>query len=263
MCRPKRRHTGAAIPKGLQRLLKRLTVTLPQRLASELERLRLRERVSASSVAEVALRAYLEGQSKDALAQDLRAAGATLRRGRHAHDRQLRSAHAERERLEAVRRCRILDTPPDGTYDGVTALAASIFRVPVALVTIVDEDRIWFKSRFGLDGIAEIPRDPGLCSSAICSDDVYVVESARFDPRTLSNPLVAGEFGLQFYAAAPLVTTSGFRLGTLCIVDREPRELSGAEASMLETLAALVTGDLELRLQAMSAIVAERRQRSS
>ena len=241
-------------------MLKRVTVTLPQQLASELENLRLSERVSASSVAEVALRAYLEGQSKDALTKDLRAAGATLRRRRQAAGRELRSGHGERERLEAVRRYRILDTPPDGAYDGVTALAAGIFRVPVALVTIVDEDRIWFKSRFGLDEVDEIPRDAGLCSSAICSDELYVVESARFDPRTLSNPLVAGEFGLQFYAAAPLVTTGGFRLGTLCILDREPRELSGAEASMLKTLAALVSGDLELRLQAMSAIAAERRQ---
>ena len=139
-----------------------------------------------------------------------------------------------------VRRHEILDTPPDGTYDAVTALAARIFNVPIALVSVVDEDRIWFKSRFGLHDVKQLPRDPGLCASAICQDDAYVVENARLDPRTLANPLVAGSFGLQFYAAAPLITSQGFRLGTFCILDRKPREMTGPEAQMRQTLAGLV-----------------------
>lgn len=164
----------------------------------------------------------------------------------------------DRERLEAVRRYDVLDTPADGTFDRITALAAQIFGVPIALVTIVDEDRIWFKSRFGLDGVSEIPRDPGLCASAICTDQVYVVESARTDPRTLANPLVAGEFGLQFYAAAQLRTSDGFRLGNLVLIDREPRSLTPGESAMLETLASIVVDELELRLHAIGTVALER-----
>lgn len=162
------------------------------------------------------------------------------------------------QRLEALRRYDVLDTPPDGSFDRITALAARIFRVPIALVTIVDEDRIWFKSRFGLEGVQEIPRDPGLCASAIFSDETYIVESARSDPRTLANPLVAGEFGLQFYAAAPLRTSDGFRLGNLVLIDREPRSLTSDETAILESLAGVVVDELELRLHAIGTVSLER-----
>lgn len=160
-----------------------------------------------------------------------------------------------------MRRYHILDTPPDGAFDRITALAAHIFDVPIALVTIVDEDRIWFKSRHGLDAVQEIPRDPGLCASAIMSDDPYIVESARTDPRTLTNPLVAGELGLQFYAAAPLRTPDGFRLGTLCLLDRQPRRMSAREVTVLDTLAKIVVDELEVRMEAMRAVADERVQR--
>ncbi|MDP9024010.1 MAG: SpoIIE family protein phosphatase [Candidatus Eremiobacteraeota bacterium] len=163
--------------------------------------------------------------------------------------------------MAAVRRFSILDTPPDGTFDRVTALAANLFSVPIALVTIVDEDRIWFKSRFGLDAVTEIPRDPGLCASAICQDETYVVERAREDPRSLANPLVAGDFGLQFYAAAPLKTHDGFNLGTICLLDREPRQFSEADRANLASLAAIVVNDLELRLQTLQTVSSERQLR--
>lgn len=241
-------------------MLKRLTVTLPSPLAAELENLRLAERISMSSVAEIALQAFLERQGRDEAAKRLHAAGATLRRPKGS-PRRRRPEMDETERLDAVRRYQILDTPADGTYDAVTALAARIFNVPIAIVSIVDEDRIWFKSRHGLEEVQEIPRDPGLCSSAICTDEVYIVESARTDPRTLTNPLVAGGFGLQFYAAAPLTTAQGYRLGTMCILDRTPREMSIVEEQMLETLAGLVMNDLEVRLQAITAVAEERKQR--
>lgn len=156
----------------------------------------------------------------------------------------------EEERLAAVRRYDILDTPPDGTFDRITALAADIFDVPVALVTIVDEDRIWFKSRHGLPDVTEIPRTPGLCASVILQDSPYIVEAARRDPRTLANPLVAGAFGLQFYAASPLRTGDGCRLGTLCIIDREPRIFSPKQATVLERLSEIVMDEMELRLAA-------------
>lgn len=156
----------------------------------------------------------------------------------------------ETERLDAVRRYDILDTPADGSFDRITKLASDLFDVPIALVTIVDHDRIWFKSKAGLDEVHQIGRDPGLCASAILQDDPYIVEEARNDPRTLANPLVAGQFGLQFYAAAPLRTSDGYRLGTLCLIDKEPRMFSPKQANVLQQLADVVMDEMELRLAA-------------
>jgi GAF domain-containing protein len=164
----------------------------------------------------------------------------------------------ESKRIAAVRRYEILDTPPDGTFDRITALASELFDVPIALVTIVDEDRIWFKSRSGLDDVNQIPRDPGLCASAILQDTPYIVEEARRDPRTLANPLVCGQFGLQFYAAAPLRTVDGYRLGTLCIIDREPRVFSPKQADVLDRLSQIVMDEMELRLNAIRAVAQAR-----
>lgn len=167
-------------------------------------------------------------------------------------------AHIEAQRLDAVRKYDILDTPPDGAFDHVTSLAAKIFDVPIALVTIVDHGRIWFKSRYGLDAVEQIDREPGLCASAIMQDTPYVVEAARSDPRTLANPLVSGKFGLQFYAAAPLRTPDGHRLGTVCIIDREPRLFSPLEAEILQGLANVVLDQMELRLSTLRALKAAR-----
>lgn len=166
----------------------------------------------------------------------------------------------EVERLGAVRRYDILDTPPDGAFDRITELAAGLFGVPISIVSIVDTDRIWFKSHHGVEA-EEIPRDPGLCSSAILADDIYVVEDALTDPRTLANPLVAGALGLRFYAAQPLVTAEGHRLGTLCLIDRKPRQLSEKEAAILRTLAATVMDSLELRLAAIRVVRLEEERR--
>lgn len=164
----------------------------------------------------------------------------------------------EAARLQAVRRYDILDTPPDGAFDRITALAAELFDVPIALVTIVDHDRIWFKSRYGLEEVEQVDRAPGLCASAILHGEAYVIEEARNDPRSLANPLVAGKFGLQFYAAAPLRTTDGHRLGTLCIIDREPRVFSPRQAELLQRLAEIVMDAMELRISALTAIRAAR-----
>ena len=154
----------------------------------------------------------------------------------------------EKKRLENLHHYEILDTPVDGTFDEITTLATKIFNVPVAIITLVDTDRIWFKSAYGLD-IDEIPRNPGLCSSAIMSEDIYIVEDARNDPRTLSNPLVAGVMGLQFYAAAPLRTKEGHNLGTICIIDQNPRTLTVHESSMLRCLSRIVMEQIDLKLQ--------------
>jgi formate hydrogenlyase transcriptional activator len=154
----------------------------------------------------------------------------------------------ERERLDALRRYDLLDTPPDGAFDHITGVAASLFRVPIAIVSLVDRDRIWFKSHHGLD-VCETEREPGLCASAVLSPDVYHVRDAIQDARALANPLVAN-LGLRFYAAAPLRTHDGFSLGALCIIDRAPRELTASEAELLTKLAALVMDQMELRLAA-------------
>jgi GAF domain-containing protein len=150
------------------------------------------------------------------------------------------SSRQENERLAALHSYEILDTPPDGAFDRITALAARHFNVPVALVSLVDEDRIWFKSRHGLEA-EEIPRSPGLCASVIFSDDAYVVRNAIEDPRTLANPLVAGNMGVRFYAAVPLLTHDGYRLGTMNIIDFVPRDLDPAGQSALHEFAAPLT----------------------
>ena len=159
----------------------------------------------------------------------------------------------EARRIAAVKRYDILDTPPDGAFDRITALAARRFGVPIAIISIVDEDRIWFKSHHGLP-IEQIGRDPGLCASAILADDPYVLPDASVDPRSLANPLVAGDFGLRFYAAVPLVTSDGFRLGTLCVIDQEPRPIDEAQIEDLKDLASVVMDQIELQLSARRAV---------
>ena len=159
----------------------------------------------------------------------------------------------EADRMAAIHRYQILDTPPDGAFDRITALAARLFDVPIAIVSIVDEDRIWFKSHHGLD-LDQIDRVPGLCASAILHETPWILGDAAVDPRALANPLVAGEFGLRFYAAAPLRTADGFNLGTLCVLDFAPRELTQEETATLEDLSALVMSELELRLASRNAL---------
>jgi len=170
------------------------------------------------------------------------------------------SDEVEAARIAAVRRYDILDTPPDGTFDRLTALAARFFDVPISIVSIVDSDRIWFKSHHGL-AAAEIGREPGLCASAILQKAPWVVENARLDPRTLANPLVAGEFGLGFYAGVPLTTSDGHNLGTFCIIDQEPRTVGEEALGALRDLAAVVMDQLELRLAARRAVWQEQELR--
>lgn len=161
-------------------------------------------------------------------------------------------AEVEDQRMEAVHRYELLDTPADGAFDRITSLAARLFSVPIAIVSVVDHDRIWFKSHHGTD-VEQIGRDPGLCASAILQEDPWIVNDAGTDPRTLANPLVAGDFGLRFYAGVPLRTRDGHNLGTLCVLDREPRSFDAADRGTLEDLAAVVMNDLELRLESRQA----------
>ena len=167
---------------------------------------------------------------------------------------QRRLSNKESERIKALARYDILDTPPDGAFDRVAAIAAKLFGVPMATVSIVDTDRVWFKASLGLAGVRQVTRDPGLCASAILESKPYVVSSARTDPRTASHPLVTGDLSLQFYAAAPLITADGQRLGAVAVMDTEPREATTEQLAMLQDLAAVVMDQLELRLSAMNAL---------
>jgi two-component sensor histidine kinase len=159
----------------------------------------------------------------------------------------------EAERMAAVRRFDVLDTPPDGAFDRITALAARRFDVPISIISIVDEDRIWFKSRHGLP-VEQIDRAPGLCASAILGNEPYLLPDASIDPRSLANPLVAGDFGLRFYAGVPLTTSDGYNLGTLCVIDKEPRPIDRAQIEDLKDLAKVVMDQMEMRLSARRAV---------
>lgn len=168
----------------------------------------------------------------------------------------------EQQRLAAVRRYHVLDSPPDGAFDRVAALAARLLEVPIALVSIVDEDRVWFKATHGLDGVRQVGREPGLCASVVSTEDVYVVPDALTDGRTREHPLVTGTFGLRFYAAAPIMTGDGYALGTINVIDTRPRQLTPRQAAVLPDLAAIVMDELELRLSALRVVDAERKLRT-
>jgi GAF domain-containing protein len=166
---------------------------------------------------------------------------------------------SEEARLAALKRYDILDTPTDGSLNRLTALAAKLFNMPIAIISMVDADRIWFKSHHGLDA-EQIDRGGGLCDSAILSDEVYLVEDARRDPRTLTNPLVVGEMGLRFYASAPLTTHDGYNLGTFCLIDQKPRYLNRDQQLMLQDMAAVAMDEIELRLAARTLAAASARR---
>lgn len=153
----------------------------------------------------------------------------------------------EQRRLAALDAYRILDTLPESGYDDIARIAAYIYGTPVALVSLVDSDRQWFKARIGIEA-SETPRAHAFCAHAILGpDQVMVVPDAQADPRFSSNPLVTGEPHIRFYAGAPLVTPSGEAVGTLCVVDRQPRQPDPAQIEVLDALARQVVVQLELR----------------
>jgi sigma-B regulation protein RsbU (phosphoserine phosphatase) len=169
----------------------------------------------------------------------------------------------EQARLEAVRRYRLVDQPVEDAYDRIAFVAGAIFDTPIATVSLVEQDRVWLAACQGLSGVREVGKEPGLCASVIAQDDVYVINNAAIDPRTLEHPLVRGELGLRFYAAAPIRSHDGYRLGTVNVIDNRPREASKRQLKALEHLASMVADELELRLMVIRSAAAEQRMRET
>ncbi len=149
----------------------------------------------------------------------------------------------EEARLTALYGLEVLDTPAEERFDRYTRLCRRIFEVPIALISLVDRYRQWFKSRQGLD-VSETSRRVSFCGHAIADEAVFEVRNARRDPRFRNNPLVTGNPHIRFYAGAPLVVPDGYRLGTLCIIDRVPRWLDDDEKLILADMADMVVGEL-------------------
>ncbi|MBV7534420.1 sensor domain-containing diguanylate cyclase [Duganella sp. sic0402] len=137
----------------------------------------------------------------------------------------------------------VLDTPAEERFDRVTRMAKRMFRVPMALVSIVDQDRQWFKSVQGLDA-CQTPRNISFCGHAILGEDIFLIQNALEDPRFADNPLVAGPPHIRFYAGCPLRAPDGAKVGTLCIIDTAPREFDHDDALALHDLAAMVEDEL-------------------
>jgi len=149
----------------------------------------------------------------------------------------------EAKRLEALRSLEMLDTPPEERFDRVTRLASRLFKVPIALVSLIDGNRQWFKSAQGLT-VSETPRAISFCGHAICGDEIFLIPDAQRDARFKDNPWVRGEPKIRFYAGYPLDGPGGYKLGTLCIIDRRPRKLKREDHQILKDLAALVVDEL-------------------
>lgn len=151
----------------------------------------------------------------------------------------------EAERLAALFALLLLDTPPEERFDKIVAFAAEEFEVPIALISLLDTDRQWFKAAVGLGDTCQTGRDISFCGHAIMRAEIMVIENALLDERFHDNPLVSGAPHIRFYAGAPLILSNGLALGTLCIIDTKPRQLDPMALAILSTLRGLVIQELE------------------
>jgi GAF domain-containing protein len=152
----------------------------------------------------------------------------------------------ETARLAALERYAILDTDPEDSFDDLTRLASFICKTPIAMISLIDDDRQWFKSRVGV-AVSETPREVAFCSTAILQSEIFVVPDALQDDRFRNNPFVIAAPHIRFYAGAPLINEDGYALGTLCVVDQTPRELSPEQTDALKSLSRLVLAQMEFR----------------
>jgi GAF domain-containing protein len=152
----------------------------------------------------------------------------------------------EKRRLQVLWQYEVLDTIPEALFDDLTELAANICEAPIALISLVDEKRQWFKSKIGIS-LNETSRDVSFCAHAIRQADLFIIPDAACDQRFATNPLVTSDPKIRFYAGAPLITPDGYALGTLCVIDKVPRELRPEQKQALRILARHVVSQLELR----------------
>jgi GAF domain-containing protein len=143
----------------------------------------------------------------------------------------------DEQRIQALHGYAILDTLPDGFFTNMAQIIARSFDAPIALISLVDRERVFFKANVGMPGVENVDRGVSLCSLAILDDKPTVFNDALTEPCLLANPLVAGDFGLRFYAGAPIITPDGFAIGTVCVVDKTPREFSASDQELLEQFA--------------------------
>jgi GAF domain-containing protein len=174
----------------------------------------------------------------------------------------------EAARLAALRTYAIVDTPPEEAFNEITHLASHICQCPIATISLIEADRQWYKAKLGID-IDETPRDVAFCAHTILQQEIVIVKDARLDPRFADNPVVTGPPFVRFYAGVPLLTPDGHALGTLCVVDTEPRELTFEQAWALDSLRRHTVAHLELRkalanlrhaheeIQSLRAVIAE------
>lgn len=170
----------------------------------------------------------------------------------------------EIRRLKVLWQYEVLDTVPEEVFDDLTNLAAYICEAPIALISLVDEDRQWFKARTGVT-LKETAREISFCTHAIVKEGVFVVPDATKDARFKNNPLVTGPQKIRFYAGAPLITPDGHALGTLCVLDKNPRTLRPQQQQALSVLARHVVSQLELRRHAreLQQVSVNRREQAS
>ena len=171
----------------------------------------------------------------------------------------LTASAGEARRIAAVRVTGLLDTPPEERFDRITRIARDLFKMPIALVSLVDVDRQWFKSRIGTD-LTETPRADALCGHAVLADGPLIVRDATIDPRFMDNPLVTGAMHLRFYAGIPLRGPDGQRVGTLCVIDYVPRDFDDRQIQALQDLSLWATLEINASSLGQAAALAQEKE---